>query len=121
MNSIPIPPSLSLASRAPAVTPALDQLANNKTLSEPEKVAQVAREFEAVLLRQILAEGRKTVFHSRLQDNSTTAGIYQDMITRQLADGISRSGGFGLARSLEKQLAHQTIGTQAATTKPTAK
>jgi len=90
----------------------IEQLAGNKTLSQSEKVAQVSRQFEAVLLRQILGSARKTVFKSKVSEDSLTSGIYQDMVTGQLADSISRSGSFGLARSLQSQLQHQ-LGTDA--------
>lgn len=103
--------SLIESSRAAESTP-IEQLAGNKTLSESEKVAQVSRQFEAVLLRQILGSARKTVFKSKVNEDSLTSGIYQDMVTDQLAESISRSGSFGLARSLQSQLQHQ-LGTDA--------
>ncbi len=87
----------------------VEQLAGNKTLSEKQKLDEASRQFEALMLRQILGQGRKTVFHSKFNQESMTSGIYQDMITGQLADGISRSGGLGLARSLEAQLTKQTL------------
>src|SRR5262245_54673025 len=82
----------------------LERLANNPALSEAEKIKEASRQFEAIILRQILGQARKTVFHSKLNEESASAGIYQDMVTGQLADAISRSGSFGLARSLEVQL-----------------
>jgi Rod binding domain-containing protein len=82
----------------------IDQLAGNKQVSEREKIGEVSRQFEAVLLRQILGDAQKKVFASTTNPESVSGGIYQDMITNQLADSISRSGGFGLAHSLEKQL-----------------
>jgi Rod binding domain-containing protein len=85
----------------------LEKLAGNPALSEQEKVAEVSRQFEAVLLRQILGAARKTIFKSKFSEDSMASGIYQDMTTSQLADAISRSGGFGLARSLEAQLIRQ--------------
>jgi flagellar protein FlgJ len=85
----------------------MERLAGNTHLSEARKVAEVSRQFEAVLLRQILAEARKNLFAPALSPRSVAGDIYQDMITNQLADGISRSGGFGLARSLEAQLQHE--------------
>jgi Rod binding domain-containing protein len=87
----------------------LEKLAGNQSLSEKEKVAEVSRQFESVLLRQILGAGRKTVFKSKLNQDSMASGIYQDMATNQLADAISRSGSFGLARSLEAQLVRQNV------------
>src|SRR5438552_7115919 len=85
----------------------LEKLAGNQQISEAEKVTEVSRQFEAVLLRQILGGAQKTIFASSMNPQSVASGVYQDMITNQLADKISHSGAFGLARSLEKQLHHQ--------------
>jgi len=82
----------------------LESLATNKSLTEKEKLKEASRQFEALILRQILAQGRKPLFHSKLTEESTGSSIYQDMVNQQLADAISQSGGFGLARSLELQL-----------------
>ena len=96
----------------------IEKLAGNKSLSEKEKVAEVSRQFESVLLRQILGQARKTVFKSKFNEDSMSSGIYQDMTTNQLADAISRSGGFGLARSLEAQLIRQNINPANSEKKP---
>jgi Rod binding domain-containing protein len=71
-------------------------------------VAEVARQFEAVLLRQILQDIRKPVL-APAEGDATANGIYADMINNQMADSISRSGGFGLAKSLAAQLTHQVL------------
>jgi peptidoglycan hydrolase FlgJ len=99
MNIRPIHPSASARPLVP-----IEQLAANKSLSEPEKINEASRQFEAVILRQILSQARKTVFPSKLTEPSTASGIYQDLVTSQLADAISQSGNFGLARSLQAQL-----------------
>lgn len=84
----------------------MENLAGNSHLSEEEKLGEVSRQFEAVLLRQILQNAQKTHFASKFSGDSATSGIYQDMVTTQLADGISKSGAFGFAQSLKKQLNH---------------
>jgi flagellar protein FlgJ len=84
-----------------------EQLAANKNIPEQEKVGEACRQFEAVLLRQILQEARKTVIQSKDNSGSTVSGIYDDMINNQMADTISRSGHFGLAKSLQSQLVRQ--------------
>jgi Rod binding domain-containing protein len=99
MNVIDTHPKLR-ASELP-----LEMLAGNKEVSDKEKIGEVARQFEAVLLRQILQEAHK----SGSSDNKVANGVYDDMINNQLADTISRSGNFGLAKSLEKQLTHQVL------------
>ncbi len=86
----------------------LESLAGNPSVSDTDKVAEVARQFEAVLLRQILQDVRKPVL-APAEGDATANGIYADMINNQLADNISRSGGFGLANSLAGQLSHQVL------------
>ncbi|MGE3309190.1 MAG: rod-binding protein [Limisphaerales bacterium] len=83
---------------------ALAEYARNPRVSQSEKVAEASRQFEAVLVRQILSAARKTVIHSGLENESAAHGIYQDMINSQLADAITGAGGLGLARSLQVQV-----------------
>jgi len=91
-----------------------EKLAGNSQLSEEQKIGEVARQFEAILLRQILESSQKPVIRSRYTDQSTAAGICRDQVTQQLADSISKSGTLGLARTLEHQLTHQLHSDSAA-------
>lgn len=93
--------------RGPAVP--LEQLQRNPRLSDQEKVEESARQFEAILLRQILTAARKTVIKSDGDGESSTTEIYQDMINQELADAMSQSGSFGLAQSLKGELTRQTL------------
>jgi flagellar protein FlgJ len=86
-----------------------DKLVASKNVPDSEKIKEVCKQFEAVLLRQILGEARKTVIPSSGNPDSNTTGIYNDMVNNQLADSISRSGAFGLAKSLQAQLVHQVL------------
>jgi Rod binding domain-containing protein len=86
----------------------LESLAANTHISDSDKVAEVSRQFEAVFLRQILQDIRKPVL-APAEGDATANGIYNDMINNQLADSLSRAGGFGLAKSLAAQLAHQVL------------
>jgi len=92
----------------------LENLAANQHLSEPEKIGELSRQFEALVTRQILHEALKPVIVSKYTSNSTANGIYQDMTTSQLADRVSRAGGFGLAKSLAGQLTRQLAGKEPA-------
>ena len=84
-----------------------EQLAGNTRLTEDQKIGEVARQFEAILLREILQDSQKTVISSEFTDNSTASGIYQDMVSQELADSISKSGTLGLAHMLQRQLTRQ--------------
>jgi flagellar protein FlgJ len=86
----------------------LESLAGSKALTQDQKIGEASRQFESLLLREFLAESQKPVIDSEFTDNSSSAGIYQDMVTNQLADSISRSGGIGLAKIFERQLAPHT-------------
>lgn len=88
----------------------LDRLMANKNIPERDKLQAASRAFEAILLRQILESAQKTVIPSSVNPESSTKAIYRDLITTQLADGIAKSGQFGLARSFDKEWLKQ-LGT----------
>ena len=89
----------------------LESLAGNKQLTQDQKIGEASQQFEAILLRQFLSESQKTVIKSEFTDDSTAAGIYQDFITNQMADSLSKSGGIGLAKTFEHQLTHHHTPT----------
>jgi peptidoglycan hydrolase FlgJ len=102
-------PALQTSGTTKAADVPFEKLAANKSVSEQDKVTEACKQFEAVLLRQILQEARKTVISSSANPESSTSGIYGDMVNNQLADKISRSGEFGLAKSLQAQLVRQVL------------
>ena len=81
-----------------------ERLANNPKLTEQQKVGEASRQFESILLKQILDSSQKTVIKSKFNEDSTASGIYHDMVTTRLADSISKSGSFGLAKTFQQQL-----------------
>ncbi|HEX3988342.1 MAG TPA: rod-binding protein [Verrucomicrobiae bacterium] len=99
-----------LQSRVDAKDIPIEKLAANSSISDSEKVGQACRQFEAIFLREIFKDMRKTVISSSMHKDTAVSGIYDDMVNNQLADSVSRSGAFGLAKSLEKQLSRQTLG-----------
>ena len=83
---------------------AIEHLAQNNKLTEAQKIGEVARHFEAILLRQFLNEATKPLMGGDEGMNAAQKGIYQDMITNTLADTISKSGQFGLSQMFRHQL-----------------
>jgi Rod binding domain-containing protein len=94
----------------------LERLSGNATLTDQEKIGEVSRQFEAVLVRKILAETQKPVIKNKFSDNSTAGNIYRDLIGNQIADSITKSGAIGLAKSLGGQLNHQLMAKTATET-----
>lgn len=85
----------------------LEQLSDNPNLTDAQKGAEVGRQFEALLLRQILTEAQKPVLGDSGTGQSVSSSVYQDMITNNLADSMSKSGAFGLAHTFEHQLTRE--------------
>ena len=107
-------PIASIQSSAPKVKPEdipLDKIADSKALTEGQKTTEMTRQFEALLLRQILTEAQKPAFKSSLMPNAGVSGsIYQDMMVNQLAEKISSTRTLGLAQELEGQVSRQLPG-----------
>jgi len=96
----------------------LDRLIGSKSVSTHDKLDAASRAFESVLLRQILESAQKTVIPSSFTSETTSSSVYRDLITTQLADGISRSGQFGLARTFMQQWDARAASSAAASLAP---
>ncbi|HAV62994.1 MAG TPA: hypothetical protein DCY13_11590, partial [Verrucomicrobiales bacterium] len=81
---------------------------------DADKAREVARQFEAVLLRQILESANKTGIKGLFDEESASKDVYFDMMNYHLADSISRGGGLGLATALEAQLQRMVQTTEPA-------
>ncbi len=89
--------TLAINSAQGAGTPAYQQ--------EVSKLKKAAQGFEAIFLNTLLKDMRKSTKQSSpLFGGGFAAGEYQDMMDQQLATTMSKSGGFGLATMLVKNL-----------------
>jgi len=82
----------------------IEDLVGNKQLTQQQKIHEASREFEAIMLQQILSEMQKPVITSEYTDDSTASGVYQDYITNALAESMSKAGSLGFAKIFEEQL-----------------
>lgn len=85
----------------------LDKLAHSSTVSPEDKVKEVSRQFESILLRQILTEAQKPLLNTSPGKSGASAAMYQDLMTSELADQISGQGGLGLSHVLQAQLGRE--------------
>jgi len=109
-----IPPIQSDTSTVP-----IEDLAGDKNLTKQQKIHEASRQFEAIMLQQILSEMQKPVIQSEFSDDSTANGIYQDYISNALAQSMSKSGSFGFAKIFEQQLApHAAHASHTAAVRP---
>ncbi len=75
----------------------------------PKQIQAAARQFEAIILRQLLTPAIDPLMsHGIGGDSKATGGggggVYGYLVTDVLANSLSQGGGLGLARMLEKQL-----------------
>jgi Rod binding domain-containing protein len=112
-------PIQSVQPRVNASELSLEQLTRNVQVSEQDKAKEAARQFEAVLLRQILQSAHKTGLEGLTEgESSASKDVYFDMMNYHLADAISRGGGLGLGRALEAQLVRQATPATAEAGEP---
>lgn len=86
---------------AAAMTPEVSgQRAQSATDKERARVADAAKQFEGIFVRQLL-EASKVMGSA----NKGSSGGYGSMAIEALSDGLLRAGGFGLAKQIEASLA----------------
>lgn len=98
--------SLATSAVNPAhLTP--EQIADSPVLSERDKLSEMSRQFEAVLLRQILTEAHKPVFKSSMSLGSAASSVHQDLLISEMAKQMTQGPGTGLATQLTRDLGRQ--------------
>lgn len=107
MNLDPIASASEATLRA---NQAVLQSAQGPKPAAPERdPAELARQFEGILVRQMLAESMKGIVEG--PKGQQTYGYF---ISEALSDGITKGGGFGLRSVLELQLRGQDDARRAA-------
>jgi Rod binding domain-containing protein len=91
-----LPPVSALA---PAATP--------REPTTPQQVAQVARDFEALLLTQVLKALRRTVPEASESEGGGQRQIYLELFDEFLATDLTRKGGIGLGAAIRRYLEPQ--------------
>lgn len=95
----------ALAATAPVQAPA-PVPAN----ADRAKLAAVSKKFEAIFVRQMLAEARKSSFGDELFGSQAT-DTFRQMQDDHFADISAQRGVFGLAQTIEQQLAQRLLPT----------
>ena len=72
-----------------------------RNASPAEQRKEVAAQFEAILVRQLLGPTMASMLG---KDGGAASSVYGDMLTDTFAQQLTRGGGFGLGQMLEQQL-----------------
>lgn len=86
--------------------------------ASPEVQAkQVAQQFEAILVRQLLAPTMSSMLSS---EGGAAANVYGDLMTDTFAQQLTAGSGMGLSRVLARQLTtHSSLSAKSATASTT--
>jgi flagellar protein FlgJ len=80
-----------------------------------EDIKKATAQFEAIIMRQLLAPSIEPIMSGGLGGSGGTGGgIYGHMLTEVLADSLAKGGGLGLGRMLEKQFSPAVSSATAA-------
>lgn len=88
------------------------QAANTKPdIAEAKRLKDACRDFEAILVNQMLSSMRKTVVKTDLFGSEQEEEYFREMMDFEVSKSISRTGSLGVAEMLYKQLSKmQTRG-----------
>ncbi len=75
----------------------------------PEQVTKAAGQFEAILVRQLLAPAIEPLMSG---EGGTGGGVYSYMLTDTLASAITKGGGLGFSEMIRSQLGDDSADTQ---------
>lgn len=99
----------------------LKAIANNDAISREQKMVEVGRQFEGVLLKTFLEDALKPMIEGAIDEDSTAHGIYRHFLTDMLADNISKSQSFGFSSALQAQVQGGTPSKSVDVSSPTNK
>jgi flagellar protein FlgJ len=103
--SSPAEPAWTRALQAPMGMPSSRGVPSQPT---PDDVKKAAGQFEAIILRQLLSPSIEPMMNGGLGGSGGAGGgggVYGYLLTDVLCGKLGASGGLGLGRMLEKQLA----------------
>ncbi|MGB0372980.1 MAG: hypothetical protein ACPGN3_16745 [Opitutales bacterium] len=77
------------------------KLTFNASMSEEQKVAEAAKQFEGVMLRQYLKDALKPMVETELTKNSASSDIYRSYLIDIMAGSMAESGALGVSSTLQ--------------------
>lgn len=81
--------------------------------TDRERLADAAKAFEAIFVRQMLSAARQAGFGDSLTGGGQGLETFRAMQDSQFADLAAQSGALGLAKQIEAQLARHLPPTEA--------
>jgi flagellar protein FlgJ len=94
-----LPPITSSGASLASISPEVSLAGGSTGLSAASNSQEVARQFEAILMRQMLSESMKSFV-----EQGQAGQVYGYFITDALAETLTKGGGLGIRSVIEAQL-----------------
>ena len=94
------------------MAPAVDKSISSR--DTPEKLQKAAKEFEALIIGQMLKSVRESSFGGGWGTEDQSGGVALEMAEQQLSRMLASNGGLGLARLISKGLEQRIAATSRA-------
>lgn len=111
--------SSSIQTTSPLQTPTtwgpqtdLDRIAYRSNMTDDQKIGELAKEFEAMLFKQVLKGMKQTFGGSSMFPSEGPHSIYGDMMIDNLAQSISHAGQIGFAKTFADQMTNKSSAEQ---------
>jgi flagellar protein FlgJ len=72
-----------------------------------QKLKKISQDFEGLFVGMMLKSMRETVGKEKLTDGGRGEEIFKSMLDQEYVAAASKTGGFGLAKQIEKELIRQ--------------
>ena len=79
----------------------MTSLATQGGVEKPESSAQAFRDFEALLLGEVMKSAQRPLAGGHILDGGEAGKMYRELFADAVAQQISESGGIGIAARLE--------------------
>jgi len=84
----------------------------------PLDTGVVAREFEALLIGEMLKSSAKPLFSNGMLSGGSAGQMYREQFMDAVAEATAARGGFGIGRAIERQLKSQSAAGTEVTQRP---
>jgi murein DD-endopeptidase MepM/ murein hydrolase activator NlpD len=99
--------SVDRLSNAPVSISGLQQVARDSQNLESLKAADLAKEFESMLMLQMLRQMRQSLLDEADEQTGLSSATMTDVVDGELARQLSKTGGLGIADAMMKALKRQ--------------
>ena len=104
-----LPPHLMQGSRSPIPRGMAGRIRNAKEAGDTAALRKISEDFEAIFVRHLIGEMRKSVPKSEFLGGGFSMDTYKGMLDEAVADEISKGRGIGIGKAIFRQLTESSL------------